>query len=81
VSKDETRVNFDKNVPLRDEPGNLIGEAVITMKHGEILITAQIRPDSTLGQELMRRQGPMILAFKDASPAAETVIDYRVFEQ
>lgn len=65
MSKDETRVNFDKTVPLRDKDGNLVGEATITMKFGEILINAQIKPNSVLGQELMRCQGPLVISHKN----------------
>lgn len=61
MSNDETRVNFDKTVPLRDKEGNLVGEATVTMKFGEILINAQIKPNSTLGRELMRCEGSLTI--------------------
>ncbi len=64
TNNDETRVNFDKNIPLRDREGNLLGEALVTMRFGEIIISAQIDPLSTLGRELMRRQTPLYLDFK-----------------
>lgn len=78
-NNDETRINFDKIVPLRDKTGNLIGEALVTMRNGNIVISAEIMPHSVLGQELMRCEGPMVLGFKGEEPTTE--IDYSVFEQ
>ena len=63
-NNDETRVSFDKTIPLRDKAGNLLGEALITMRHGEVIVTAEIKPNSTLGRELMRREGPLVLEFR-----------------
>lgn len=79
MSNDETRVSFDKTIPLRDKDGNLLGEALITMRHGEIIISAEIKPNSPLGRELMRHEGSMVLGFKGEEPTTE--IDYSVFEQ
>jgi hypothetical protein len=61
----ECRISYDKTVPLRDRVGNLIGEALVTMRHGNIIISAEIKPNSTLGKELMRREGPMVLDFNN----------------
>lgn len=77
-NNDETRISFDKHVPLRDKAGNLIGEALVTMRHGNVIISAEIKPNSSLGQELMRREGPMVIDFQSDDPA---YIDYSVFEQ
>lgn len=68
MNNDETRVNFDKTVPLRDKAGSLIGEALVTMRHGNIIISAEIKPNSVLGEELMRCEGPMVLGFKGEEP-------------
>lgn len=65
MSNDETRVSFDKTIPLRDNKGELVGEALITMRHGEIIISAEIKPNSSLGRELMHQEGAMILRFGD----------------
>ncbi|QPX71419.1 hypothetical protein SscP1EGY_21 [Streptomyces phage SscP1EGY] len=78
MSTDETRVNFDKHIPLRDKANNLIGEALVTMRHGNVIITAEIKPNSALGQELMRREGPVVLDFQGDPPID---IDYSIFEQ
>lgn len=65
MPNDECRINFDKHVSLRDENGVLVGEAVVTMKFGEILINAQINPLSGIGQALMRTEGSLSIGYSE----------------
>lgn len=77
-NNDETRINFDKHVPLRSESGELLGEAMVTMKHGEIIITGQFNPNTDFARKLMAAEGSFSIK-TDEPPTTE--IDYSVFEQ
>jgi hypothetical protein len=79
TNNDETRVNFDKHIPLRSESGELLGEAMITMKHGEVIITGQFNPNTEFARDLMTADGSFTIRAYKQPPSTE--IDYSVFEQ
>jgi hypothetical protein len=86
TNNDVTRINFDKHIPLRSESGELLGEAMVTMKHGEILITGQFNPNTEFARKLMATNGSFSIATPDEASEetptrVEGEIDYGVFEQ
>ncbi|WP_218969604.1 hypothetical protein, partial [Streptomyces sp. JV178] len=65
-------------VSLRSESGELLGEALVTMRHGDIIISAEINPNTSFARKLMAAEGSFSIR-TDEPPTTE--IDYSVFEQ